>query len=480
MALLAAAGTSQAALPAQPVQLAEPAIAFVVRPKDKLEVIGKTLLRSPRDWAEVARLNRLPDPNVIYPGQTLQMPLRLLKSEPRAAQLTSVSGDVQINGRVARVGDALPEGGQIQLGANSTAMARLPDGSDAKFLPSTLAEVAQSRLYATRDPAGSISTNLFSGTIRLVRGVVETFAAKVQNRAKPLEVTTPTALIGVRGTQFRVAFGDDEVNPGNRNSRAEVLEGSVRADNPAQGSNATVAAGSGSVVNPSQREVLVEKLLDPPSLAGVPAQVERRPNAPALLPLPPLPGAVGYRLQLARDDKFEQLADDRRLPATGNLSLNAADGAYFLRLRGIAASGLEGLDATKPLVLATVAPILRVNLSASALQASANGALLTWQANPTRLDTAQAELSGSEDFRQLLAQSRLTEMRWDGLPMKPGERYFMRLRWTDAAGQPVAQSDVYRIDVPAAFGGSVLNVMNPLTSVQPAPAFAPTAARVTP
>jgi hypothetical protein len=470
---LAAGGYAAQATPT--VQLDEPAIAFVVRPKDKLEVIGKTLLRSPRDWAEVARLNRLPDPNVIHPGQTLQMPLRLVRSEPRAAQLTAVSGDVQVDGRPARVGDALPEGGRIQLGTNSTAVARLPDGSDAKFLPSTLAEVAQSRLYATRDPAGSISTNLFSGTIRLVRGVVETLAAKAQNRAKPLEITTPTALVGVRGTQFRVAFGDDDANPGNRNSRTEVLDGSVRADNPAQGSTASVAAGSGGVINPTQREVLVEKLLDPPSLLGVPAQVERRPSTPALLPLPPLPGAVAYRLQLARDERFEQLADDRRLPATGNLSLNAADGAYFLRLRGIAASGLEGLDATKPIVLATVAPIQRVNLTGSALQAGVNGGLLTWQANPVRADAAHAELSLDVDFRQVVSQTRLSEPRWENLPVKAGERYFLRLRWLDAAGQPLAQSDVYRIDIPAGFGNSVINVMNPLFSVQPAPSFAPPA-----
>lgn len=473
---LACTAAARATSSPAPVSLTEPAKAFTVRHKDKLEVIGKTLLRSPGDWAEVAQLNRLPNPNRIYPNQTILIPLRLLKSELKPATLTSVSGDVRVNGQAAKVGDPLGEGAQIQLGANSTALARLPDGSDAKFLPSTLAEVAQSRLYATRDPAGSIANNAFSGTIRLIRGAVETLAAKVQGRAKPLEVITPTALVGVRGTQFRVAFGDDESNPTNRNSRTEVLDGSVRADNSLQGSNANVAAGSGGVINPAQREVLVEKLLEPPSLLGVPAQVERRPNSAAVLPLPPLPGAVAYRLQLARDDKFEQLADDRRLPATGNLTLNATDGAYFLRLRGIAASGLEGLDATKAIVLATVVPIIRVTLSGGALEtatAVGPGAALSWQAAPQRPDAALAELSTSEDFATTLQTIRLTESRWTGLELKPGERYFLRLRWLDAAGQPTAQSDVYRFDVPLGFGSTVTTVMNPLRSVQPAPSFAP-------
>ena len=48
------------------------------------------------------------------------------------------------------------------------------------------------------------------------------------------EIVTPVAISAVRGTQFRVAFED----PAARNARTEVVEGLVRADNPAQQSGA--------------------------------------------------------------------------------------------------------------------------------------------------------------------------------------------------------------------------------------------------
>ena len=58
--------------------------------------------------------------------------------------------------------------------------------------------MASSRIYSDRLPAATEANALshwFAGTLRLLRGSVEVFAAKV------LEVVTPTAVVGVRGTQ---------------------------------------------------------------------------------------------------------------------------------------------------------------------------------------------------------------------------------------------------------------------------------------
>ena len=73
----------------------------------------------------------------------------------------------------------------------------------------------------------------FSGALRVLRGSVEVFASKVL-RAKPLEVVTPAAVVGVRGTQFLVGF-DDSAN-GRTNS--EVIEGRTRVDTPSRAAGA--------------------------------------------------------------------------------------------------------------------------------------------------------------------------------------------------------------------------------------------------
>ena len=93
-----------------PALAAEAALAYTVQSRDTLIGLGKTLLVSPQAWPEVARLNRLPDPNRITPGQTLQVPLRLLRSAQAPARIVSVEGPVTLEGRPVRAGDEVQPG----------------------------------------------------------------------------------------------------------------------------------------------------------------------------------------------------------------------------------------------------------------------------------------------------------------------------------------------------------------------------------
>ena len=86
------------------------------------------------------------------------------------------------------------------------------------------AATAGACLFNAATAAANAPSHWFAGTLRVLRGSVEVFATKVL-RAKPLEVVTPTAVVGVRGTQYRVAFDED----GSGRTHAEVLiEGVVR------------------------------------------------------------------------------------------------------------------------------------------------------------------------------------------------------------------------------------------------------------
>ena len=76
----------------------EPTLPYTVQKGDKLIRVTKDMLAQPADWKAIARLNGLPDPNVIKPGQTVQVPVRMLKSQPLEAKVVAAAGDVQVAG----------------------------------------------------------------------------------------------------------------------------------------------------------------------------------------------------------------------------------------------------------------------------------------------------------------------------------------------------------------------------------------------
>ena len=324
--------------------LAEPSLPYTVTSRDKLIKLSRDLLVQPSAWPEVARLNKLKDPNLIRPGQVIQVPLRLLKFQPGQARVVSATGNVQLGGSPTAVGAPVPEGGKVQTGADSSAVLELADGTRVKVLPNSLAEVVSNRDYAMRDASKSGSTTWFSGLIRLAHGVLETTATRTQNRATPLQVETPTSLVGVRGTQFRVAYDD----PDRKNARTEVVEGLVRADNTAQNSGADLPKGTGAVIHPAQREVRVVPLLAAPDLSALPSEVTKPQGQ---WPMPALPGAVAYRVQIAGDEQFNGIVRD--IKVTGQtVDLGSLDTTrWYARVRGIDAQGLEGRRAVVAAIL---------------------------------------------------------------------------------------------------------------------------------
>ncbi len=442
---------------------AEPAMTYTVQPGDKLAAMSRDLLRTPGDWAEVARFNSLPNANIIKPGQTLQIPVRLMKFRPVASQIVSVSGDVQVGGVKAQVSSPVNEGQQVQVGPNSSAVVELADGSRLKLLPNTQAEVAKNRFYSlskTPDTTGSPNaTSSFSGLMRLARGSVEALASKISNRSTPLEITTPTAVAGVRGTHFRVSYDDNAA----RSTRTEVLEGLVRADNPAQASGADLPRGTGAVIDPAKKEVKVLQLLAAPDLSALPAEVSKPQGR---WPMPVLAGAASYRVQVARDAQFDQIVRDQTVAAAASLELaSLAPGAWYARVRGIDAAGLEGRDAVRQIALkgAWLAP-------ESVLMFRDGKTDLAW--NPVQADgqrfTAPAystELATDSRFANVVARIDSEPSRVTLGDLRPGT-YYVRLNARLASG--TAGSETYSFEVPAGWGlGGLDRVPSALRPVAP-------------
>jgi len=335
----------------------EPTIDFTVVESDTLRGLSNSVLTSPTAWREVAKLNRLPDANRITPGQVLKIPTRLLRADTRDARVVSTQGEVRVGDSAASDGQGVKEGQSVQTGPRSSAVLELADGSRVRLPPSSLAQVMASRQLGERTDvpnaaspaaAGSagVANGWFVGTMRVVRGSVEVFATKVL-RAKPLEVVTPTAVVGVRGTRYRVSV--DEAVEGR--TRGEVVEGLVRFDLPRHSTGTDLPAGFGAVSDASvaggTNAPAAVRLQAAPDLAGIPSRFER-PLVRFALPAETVP----LHVQVARDEAFDKIVVDQQVAAGEEVRIAGLDDAsWHLRARRVDGLGLEGLDAQRAFVL---------------------------------------------------------------------------------------------------------------------------------
>jgi hypothetical protein len=375
----------------------EPMLAYTVSPHDTLIGLNRTLFASPRAWPEVARLNRLADPNRISPGQVLMVPTRLLQSKPVAATLVVAFGDVRIGGRTAPAGAKIEVGDTVTTAEASTAVVQLADGSRIRLAPATEGRLDEHRRFRIRPTRAAIDDGLLAGTLRLLHGSIEVFATKVL-RARPLEVSTPTAVIGVRGTVYRVRADGAPADA----SVTEVLEGRVHAQAgtaPAQG--ADVPAGFGAALQAGKAPVVVP-LLPAPDLSGMPARFDRLPLRLRV------PGNTPLRVQVASDADFDRIVVDLHVAAGDEIRIpELADGPWHLRARRIGPEGLEGLDAVHAFELRArpEAPFLVEPVGGA--KRMVGDVTLRWTENPEAA-SYRVEVARDADFTQVA-------MRADGL-----------------------------------------------------------------
>jgi hypothetical protein len=317
---------------------------YTVTPHDTLIGLNRTLFATPGAWKEVARINHLPDQNRITPGQVLQVPARLLHSKVVPARLASVFGDVRVGDRPATAGQAVAVGEAIRTGESSTAVVQLADGSTIRLSPSSEGRLDEQRRFQVKATAAAIDEGLVAASLRLLSGSIEVFASKVL-RARPLEVSTPTAVIGVRGTTYRVR---NDVTPASSGggavdaSAAETLEGKVHVQVGADAAQSADVAGGFGATLPAGRKPTVLPLPPAPDLSGVPQVFDHLPIRF------PLPAGLPARVQVADDAAFDHIRLDLHVAAGDDVRIpQLADGPWHLRVRNISPEGLEGLDAVR-------------------------------------------------------------------------------------------------------------------------------------
>lgn len=119
----------------------------------------------------------------------------------RAGTFKQVQGDIRLGttaGRPApQSGDALRPGERITTGKDGAASLVLKDGTVLTLGPNTTADLSQFQFDATTQE-GNLVLELLQGSVRVVTGLL----AKIN--PDRFKVKTPTAVVGVRGTDFIV------------------------------------------------------------------------------------------------------------------------------------------------------------------------------------------------------------------------------------------------------------------------------------
>lgn len=333
---------------------AESEFVYLARPGDTLISIAGQMLAQANDWPKLQSLNKIEDPKRLQPQQAIRIPIALLKQEPANATLLNSNGAVTFThantpagANNLQAGSALPEQSQITTGQNGFVSVRLPDGSTLNIPPASTVQLEKLRRYQ--------ATPAYNTQVLVQQGRVETQVAK-QAPSSRFNINSPLAIAGVRGTAFRVQF-----DPETKSTRTEVEEGKIGLSaNTTPHSTKKIktatpelnlTAGFGAIASPDGQLGQAIALLPAPQLNPAETTQERttlrfRPN------LPDGKTAARYKTQIAQDPAFTNVLIEHISPAAEVKLAAPEDGAYFLRIRGVDAQGLEGQTTQQPFIVA--------------------------------------------------------------------------------------------------------------------------------
>lgn len=331
LALLLALATPLFAQAPQPYAASTDApFQYRVRAGDTLPRIADSYLISTDAAARVQRLNNIGDPMRLAPGTSLAIPAALLRTEALGARVIAFRGDVTIGRQgPARVGMVVGEGVRIATGANSSVAFQLSDGT-AVTLPS-LSRVRIVRLRRV------LISNRVERVLALEAGRSESQVTPSRDRSTSFEIRTPVSVAAVRGTDFRVAYSEDQAA-----ATAEVLKGAVGVDGKDGGIGLEAGYGARSDVHSTGKPVA---LLPPPEILS---PVGHRRDGTLVFNFQKTEEAFAYRLVVASDADFRDLRSEATTKTAQAIVPPLPNGTYYIRATAIDVHGLEGLPVDIP------------------------------------------------------------------------------------------------------------------------------------
>ena len=305
-------------------------IQIIVIKGDSLINICNQYLDSENHWKEIARINRLPDPDKIEPGTKIFFPLAYLKGTPLEGKVTSIQGaaTVQMGGQGAwislKLGDSVSQKSNLKTGPDSALIITFEDGSSFFLRSDTEMGIMKARWIID----AGLLRELYLGAGRVLTRVKE-----ATGEIPRFKIHTPSAIASVRGTEFWVAVDETQ------KTYVAVLESVVSVN--AGNKSVDVARGEGTVVKKGEAPLPPKKLLGPPS----PVDLKTIYNTAPTIAFTGIEGAQAYRIMMAKDPLGKQLVREKVIKTNEEFNTaGLADGAYYLMTQSIDPIGLEGLS----------------------------------------------------------------------------------------------------------------------------------------
>ena len=425
---------------ASAARAADDAVHYVVQSGDTLIGLGQTLLQNPERWPTIQRLNAVADPYRMPVGRNLRIPVTMLRKEPREARVVHVSGGASADGQPLAVDQKVSVGARLVTPAEGFMTLELPDGSRLTLQPQSDVRIDALHGFKGVD-------DVQRATFDVRQGRIETEVKPQAGPAARYRIHTPTAVIGVRGTSFRVASEADQ-------SRAEMRSGTVAVRGDKPGREIALKQGFGLVARAGQAVEAPVPLLPSPKVADM-ATLYERPDM--RIQLPPVAGAVGYRGQVAQDADFTRIVAEAKASGPDLKIAGLPDGQYFLRVRAVDSRGLEGRDADLAVRLKARPEPPFINAPRPNGKAGAGEVKFAW-AQVEGAASYRFEIARDAGFTDIVTRDHALADSAAAVPLEAGE-YHWRLASTRADGDRGPWGDPVG-----------LTVRPPMAEV-PAPAF---------
>jgi hypothetical protein len=307
---------------------------YTVKAGDNMSTLAQRHLQDEGDLAEVARVNQIPNIHRVQVGRVIKIPRQILKYTPAQATVTQINCTtaLRLDGEQSqdlKPGSILREGDVLRIPAGCRLSMSFEDQATVRLLSGAVVQLKTLRRNAF-DAAPQVHLELLNGRL----------SAKVPTRAQPnapFQVTTPSSMAGIRGTQFRAGFEADQGN-----AQVEVLNGAVAAQGLADTQIARLETQHGMAIASHGKAFEVERLLPAPRFEQL--AIAASGNAPAALHFAPPAQARRFSLTTSQDANFRailstQFTEQARIDAP-NLSAKAD----FYQWAAISGTGVMGLE----------------------------------------------------------------------------------------------------------------------------------------
>ena len=309
----------------------ENSVELRVEKGDYLIHICRKYLEDPRKWREVAKFNHLKNPDLIFPGQRLEIPVSLMPRVPMDGKVTFVYGDVKVQRAEnaewvpLNLGDLVSQGSRIRTGKASSVEVVFDDKNSIFLKPDTALGITTSE----KRGASYSANNLY-----LTIGRIITKLQKVTGSDSRVNIDTPSAIASVRGTEFGVSADEEE------STRAEVFTGTLKVS--AMQTTVQLNEGEGTYVQKGAAPVSPRKLLLPPR------PVDLKPiykELPLKFTFEETTGLSSVRGLLTKDEEGRDILDEKVVrPKESMEFINLPDGIYYFFSQGIDELGIEGFQ----------------------------------------------------------------------------------------------------------------------------------------